>query len=47
MKKLAMWIMISTFALSLAACAGMDDGEKVRVKCPSCGYEFDVDRYGH
>lgn len=47
MKKLALWIMISAFALSLAACAGMGEKGDIKVKCPSCGYEFDVDRYGH
>ena len=47
MKKIAMWAMISAFALSLVACAGAGgDEEKMRVKCPSCGYEFDVERYG-
>lgn len=47
MKRIALWVMISAFALSLAACAGMNDGKDLRVKCPSCGYEFDVERYGH
>ena len=42
MKKLALWIMISAFALSLTACAGMNKDEDLRVKCPSCGYEFSV-----
>ena len=28
--------------LSLAACAGTGGGDKVRVKCPACGYEFDA-----
>ena len=44
MKKLAMWMLISVFALSLAACAGGGmHGEKVKVKCPSCGYLFDAE----
>jgi hypothetical protein len=47
MKKLVLWVLISAFALSLTACAGSMGGENVRVKCPSCGYEFDVDRRGH
>jgi len=43
MKKLVYWTIISAFALSLMACAGtMGGGEKTRVKCPSCGYEFDM-----
>ena len=28
--------------LSLAACAGSKGDQKVRVKCPACGYEFDA-----
>ncbi|HKJ05489.1 MAG TPA: hypothetical protein VJ974_07830 [Geopsychrobacteraceae bacterium] len=46
MKKLAILIIISAFALSLGACAGKSSDENLRVKCPSCGYEFDVERYG-
>lgn len=46
MKKLVTWSMILAFALSLAACAGTGGKEPVRVKCPSCGYEFDVDQAG-
>lgn len=46
MKKLAVWIMISAFALSLAACAGSSGGgDTVRVKCPSCGYQFDAEEH--
>ncbi|MDT8419837.1 MAG: hypothetical protein RQ754_05345 [Desulfuromonadales bacterium] len=47
MKKLVLWVLISAFALSLTACAGGLTSENIRVKCPSCGYEFDVDRHGH
>lgn len=42
MKKLVMWTVITAFALSLAACAGMNGSKTMHVKCPSCGYEFDV-----
>jgi ABC-type Zn uptake system ZnuABC Zn-binding protein ZnuA len=28
--------------LSLVACATSKDDQKVRVKCPACGYEFDA-----
>ena len=28
--------------LALAACAGSGAGNKVRVECPACGYEFDA-----
>lgn len=46
MKKLVYWAIISAFAVSLMACAGTMGGEGARVKCPSCGYEFDVDAHG-
>ena len=47
MKKLVYWTIISTFALSLMACAGTMGNDNVRVKCPSCGYEFDLDTAGN
>ena len=47
MKKFAAWSVLVMLALSLAACAATTAGDDVRVKCPSCGYEFDVDRHGH
>lgn len=44
MKKIAVWTVLSVMALSLAACAGtMGGDEAVKVKCPSCGYEFNVE----
>ena len=43
MKKLALWTIISMFTLGLGACAGGSGGGDVRVKCPLCGYEFDVE----
>ena len=47
MKKLALWMVISMFTLGLVACAGTGGGgEDIRVKCPSCGYEFDIDTAG-
>lgn len=43
MKKLVYWAIISAFALSLMACAGSTmGGESIKIKCPSCGYEFDT-----
>ena len=42
MKKLISAVLVVMFALSLSACAGMQKGEKTRVKCPACGYEFDA-----
>jgi hypothetical protein len=43
MKKMASWAILSFMVLTLAACAGTMGNENVRVKCPSCGYEFDID----
>jgi len=45
MKKIALWIMISAFALSLTACLGTTNGGHHAVKCPSCGYQFDVEKH--
>ncbi len=42
MKKLVSLAVVAMFALSMAACAPMAKGEKARVKCPACGYEFEV-----
>lgn len=42
MKKLIMVLMVGMLALSMGACAKKMDGEKARVKCPACGYEFEV-----
>ena len=42
MKKLVSVALVIMMALSLAACAGKAGDEKVRVKCPACGYEFDA-----
>jgi len=43
MRKLVIMMVVSAFALSLAACAPMGGHEKMMVKCPSCGYEFPVE----
>jgi hypothetical protein len=42
MKKLVSLLMMGILALSLAACAATGGKDKVRVKCPACGYEFDA-----
>jgi Flp pilus assembly protein TadD len=42
MKKLVSAALVIMMALSLVACAGTGGGEKARVKCPACGYEFDA-----
>lgn len=42
MKKLVSLLIVGVMALSLAACAATGGKDKVRVKCPACGYEFDA-----
>lgn len=42
MKKLVSLVVMATLAFSLSACAGMGKKETTRVKCPACGYEFQV-----
>jgi hypothetical protein len=41
MKKLVSLLMMVLLALSLTACA-TGGKDKVRTKCPACGYEFDA-----
>lgn len=45
MKKFAALSVMAILALTLSACA-TTSGENVRVKCPSCGYQFDVETKG-
>lgn len=42
MKTLISTALVVLMTLSLVACAGTGGGDKVRVKCPACGYEFDA-----
>ena len=42
MTKIFTGILAAMMILSLVACAGTGSGDKVRVKCPACGYEFDA-----
>lgn len=42
MKKVFTGALAVMMILSLVACAGMSKDDKVRVKCPACGYEFDA-----
>jgi hypothetical protein len=42
MKKVFTGTLAVVMILALAACAGMGKDQKVRVKCPACGYEFDA-----
>jgi|GEM_PF-2536337 len=42
--RLFVWAALSVLILtSVTACVGAGSS-KVHVKCPACGYEFDVDR---
>lgn len=41
MKQLVSLLMVAVLALSLTACA-TGGKDKVRTKCPACGYEFDA-----
>ena len=42
MKKVFTGILAVMMVLSLVACAGKSGDQKIRVKCPACGYEFDA-----
>ena len=42
MKRTAALLAAILLMLSLSACAGKQDGDMTRVKCPACGYEFDA-----
>jgi len=41
MKKLVSLLMMAALAVSLSACA-TGGKDKVRTKCPACGYEFEA-----
>jgi hypothetical protein len=42
MKKVFTGALAILMILSLVACASTKGDNKVRVKCPACGYEFDA-----
>ena len=42
MKKVLSGTLAIMMILSLVACAGSSGDQKIRVKCPACGYEFDA-----
>lgn len=42
MRKVLAGALAVMMILSLAACAGTSGDQKVRVKCPACGYEFEA-----
>ncbi len=46
MKRLTCTILAILLIASLCACTGGSGKNGVRVKCPACGYEFDVDTKG-
>jgi uncharacterized integral membrane protein len=42
MKKLINWTVLLLIILLLSACVAASNKGPVKVKCPACGYEFDV-----
>ena len=42
MKRLISILLVVAMACVLAACAGSGNSDKIRVKCPACGYEFEA-----
>jgi len=42
MRKVVSLVLATMLAISLSACASMSKKEGTRVKCPACGYEFEV-----
>jgi len=40
MRKTLATLLACLLALSLGACASTKKEEQIRIKCPSCGYEF-------
>ena len=43
MKRLVLLLPAVFMVASLSACASMDGGDEVKVKCPACGHDFSVD----
>ena len=44
--KLIPLILATCLVLMLTACANPGKGDAPRVKCPACGYQFDVEHKG-
>lgn len=42
MKKLVTLVLAAMMVVSLSACATHAKKKTIHVKCPACGYEFDV-----
>lgn len=43
MKKYLQLTCAALLLIALTACAGANAGNDVRVKCPACGYEYNID----
>lgn len=39
-------LLATCLILTLTACANPGTGDTPRVKCPACGYQFDVEQHG-
>lgn len=42
MRQLTILVLLAVMVLVSTGCAPTKAAEKARVKCPACGYEFDV-----
>lgn len=42
MKKLVQWSILLLVGISLSACAASTAKHGQKVKCPACGYEFEI-----
>lgn len=42
MRQLVTLVLLAVMVLVSTGCASTKTTEKARVKCPACGYEFDV-----
>ncbi len=46
MRKFAYLVLALIITSSVSACTGAGGKNDLRVKCPACGYEFDVETKG-
>jgi len=42
MRKSWLWLLVGVLVFSVSACAMKGDQKTTKVKCPACGYEFEV-----
>lgn len=42
MKKMISLVVLAILVSSVSACTGVRKESQARVKCPACGYEFEV-----